>query len=478
MPPRLLLMELINDKRLHKAPFGDDFHWGVSTAAFQMEGAHDADGKGLSIWDVFTEKKSRIKGGHHARTACDFYNCYKSDIQLIKELNIPNFRFSVSWPRVIPNGTGPVNRKGIDYYNRVIDFLLECNIKPWVTLYHWDLPHALDLKGGWANRDIVPWFEEYTALCAQNFGDRVTDWMVMNEPSVFTGAGYFLGIHAPGKRGIANFTKAIHHATLATAAGARILRSEAPKGRIGTTFSCTHIEPATQSRKDIAAAQRVDTLLNRTFIEPILGMGYPKDGLPVLKRMERQILPGDEERMAFDFDFIGLQCYTREIVKASLFTPYIGAALVNAEKRNVPTTEMGWEVYPQSIYHLLKKFSQYKNINEIIITENGAAFPDRMTNGEVKDLQRVDFLKDHLEQLLKAKQEGVNVNGYFIWTLADNFEWAEGYHPRFGLVHIDHNTQQRTIKESGLWYRDFLGSTTETTKHNYNENSLCHTGNR
>ncbi|MCD0465598.1 GH1 family beta-glucosidase [Flavobacterium sp. ENC] len=442
---------------LNKEQFGEDFLWGVSTAAFQIEGAHDADGKGASIWDVFTSKKGKIKNGDHALSACDFYNYYKNDIALIRELNIPNFRFSISWPRIMPTGIHPVNQSGIDYYNKIIDFLLECNIEPWVTLYHWDLPHALEEKGGWTNRESVSWFSDYTEVCAQHFGDRVKNWMVINEPSVFTGAGYFLGIHAPGRKGLTNYLKAIHHVTLATAAGGKILREKVPKANIGTTFSCTHIEPETEKPKDVEAAKRVDTLLNRTFIEPVLGLGYPKEDLAVLKKLNSYIIGGDLNNLSFDFDFIGLQCYTREIVKASLLTPYIGAELVSAEKRNVIATEMGWEVYPPALYHTIKRFNAYKGIKKIIITENGAAFPDEVKNGKVYDIRRTQYIRDHLEQLLKAKKDGYNVDGYFVWSLTDNFEWAEGYNARFGLIHIDFETQKRTIKQSGLWFRDFLG---------------------
>jgi len=449
-------MNKIETSFLHKDQFGDDFLWGVSTAAFQIEGAHDADGKGSSIWDVFTSQKGKIKNGHHAITACDFYNSYQTDIDLINELNIPNFRFSISWPRIMPTGIHPVNQAGIDYYNKIIDSLLASGIEPWITLYHWDLPHALETKGGWTNRESVTWFSEYVAVCAKHFGDRVKNWMVINEPSVFTGAGYFLGIHAPGRKGITNYLKAMHHVTLATAAGAKILRNQIPEANIGTTFSCTHIEPATESSKDIEAAKRVDTLLNRTFIEPILGLGYPQADLPVLKKLNNYILEDDLNNLAFDFDFIGLQCYTREIVKSAMLVPYIGAELVSAEKRNVISTEMGWEVYPPALYHVLKKFNQYNGIRKIIITENGAAFPDTLSNGKVYDIKRTHYIQDHLEQILKAKKDGLNVEGYFVWSLTDNFEWAEGYNARFGLIHVDFETQQRTIKNSGLWFKDFL----------------------
>ena len=449
-------MNKVENSFLHKNQFGDDFLWGVSTAAFQIEGAHDADGKGSSIWDVFTSQKGRVKNGHHALTACDFYNSYQNDIDLISQLNIPNFRFSISWPRIMPTGIHPVNQAGIDYYNKIIDSLLEQGIEPWVTLYHWDLPHALEVKGGWTNRESVAWFSDYVEVCAKHFGDRVKNWMVINEPSVFTGAGYFLGIHAPGKKGITNYLKAMHHVTLATAAGGKILREKVSDANIGTTFSCTHIEPFSQNQKDIEAANRVDTLLNRTFIEPILGMGYPQKDLAVLKKLNNYIKEDDLNNLVFDFDFIGLQCYTREVVKASLLTPYIGAELISAEKRNVIATDMGWEVYPPALYHILKRFNGYEGIRKIIITENGAAFPDTVTNGKIYDIKRTHFIQDHLEQILKAKEEGLNVDGYFVWSLTDNFEWAEGYNARFGLIHVDFETQKRTIKQSGLWFGEFL----------------------
>ncbi|RED23712.1 beta-glucosidase [Flavobacterium cutihirudinis] len=449
-------MNKVENSFLNKSQFGEDFLWGVSTAAFQIEGAHDADGKGSSIWDVFTAQKGKIKNGHHAVTACDFYNSYQNDIDLIKELNIPNFRFSISWPRIMPTGTHPVNQAGIDYYNKIIDSLLAQGIEPWVTLYHWDLPHALEEKGGWTNRESVAWFSDYVEICAKHFGDRVKNWMVINEPSVFTGAGYFLGIHAPGKKGITNYIKAMHHVTLATVSGAKKLRNSISDANIGTTFSCTHIEPFSQNQKDIEAAKRVDTLLNRTFIEPLLGLGYPQEDLPVLKKLNNYILEDDRNNLAFDFDFIGLQCYTREIVKSSLLIPYIGAELISAEKRNVIATDMGWEVYPPALYHILKRFNSYEGIRKIIITENGAAFPDTITNGKVYDIKRTHFIQDHLEQILKAKEDGLNVDGYFVWSLTDNFEWAEGYNARFGLIHVDFETQKRTIKQSGLWFGEFL----------------------
>lgn len=443
------------DTTLDRKLFGDNFKWGVSVAALQIEGACDADGKGESIWDVFSSRKNRILNNDHPREACDFYNQYKQDIDIIAQLNIPCFRFSISWTRILPYGTGEINQAGIDFYNRVIDYCISKGVEPWLTIYHWDLPQALEAKGGWTNREIVGWFINFTNICAQNFGDRVKHWMVMNEPGVFTGAGYFLGIHAPGRTGLRNFLPAIHHAVLCMSEGGRLLRKLLPDAEIGTTFSCSYIEPHTNKPKDLAAAKRVDALLNRLFIEPVLGLGYPTD-VKAIKGISKYYQPGDEEAMKFDFDFIGVQNYTREIVKRSFFTPYVGASLVKAEKRNVQLTEMKWEVYPPSIYHMLKKFDSYPGIRKIYVTENGSAFPDTVTNGNVHDPQRVAYLQDYLRQVLKAKDEGAKIDGYFIWTLTDNFEWAEGYHPRFGLIYIDFETQQRIVKSSGKWYGEFL----------------------
>ena len=449
----------IENQPVNRQLFGDDFEWGVSTAAPQIEGALDVDGRGVSIWDVFTRVKGKVLNGDLPDATCDFYNRYQEDIDLIKQLNIPNFRFSIAWPRVIPNGSGEVNLAGIDFYNRVIDYCIEQGVEPWVTLYHWDLPNALELRGGWTNREIVTWFSDYVKVCANAFGDRVKHWMVMNEPAVFTGTGYFLGMHAPGRTGVKNFLPAVHHAVLCMAVGGRVLRETLPLAEIGTTFSCSHMEPYSDKPKHVAAANRADVFFNRIFIEAVSGMGYPK-GIKVLERIKQYMLPGDEELMKFDFDFIGIQNYTREIVKASLLIPYIGARLVKAEKRKVALTDMKWEVYPPAIYNVIKKFDAYPFIKKIIVTENGAAFPDKVTDGKVDDPQRIKYLQDHIAQVLKAKNEGCKVAGYFVWTLTDNFEWAEGYHPRFGIIHIDFKTQKRTVKGSGLWYGEFLDGNT------------------
>ena len=442
--------------QLNHTDFGDSFIWGVSSSAYQTEGAHQADNKGLSIWDEFSNKRKNIAFNHNGNSACHFYHHYDHDIKLMHDLGIRNFRFSIAWSRVLPHGTGEANRHGLDFYDRLIDTCLGYGITPWVTLYHWDLPLALEKRGGWTNRDIVAWFSDYVALCIRHFGDRVKNWMVLNEPLVYTGAGYFLGIHAPGKKGLSNFLAATHHSCLCQAEGARVIKSMLPESQVGTTFSCSYVTPYRFCEKDIKAAERIDVLLNRLFIEPTLGMGYPFKKIPLVNRIEKYMKAGDENRLAFDFDFIGVQNYTREVIKHSYFTPFIRAAVVKAEDRKVPMTAMNWEIYPEGIYHILKLYQEYPGIRKIIITENGAAFHDAITDGKINDDYRIRFYQSYLQQVLKAKQEGVKVAGYFSWSFTDNFEWAEGFRPRFGLVHIDFETQKRTLKESAHWFKNFL----------------------
>ena len=444
------------DSSIAASNFGSDFIWGVSAAAFQIEGASVKDGKGISIWDTFTSKKGAIYQNQNARISCDFYHRYKEDILLMKSMGLKHFRFSISWTRIQPHGVGSVNSEGIDFYNRVIDFCLKCGITPWLTLYHWDLPLALEKKGGWTNRSILEWFSEYTRVCAKSFGDRVKYWMVLNEPMVFTGAGYFMGVHAPGRKGIKNFLPAVHHAVMCQALGGKILREIIPDAEIGTTFSCSQVTPKTISQSDKKAAIRVDALLNRLFIEPTLGLGYPIEDLPIARRIKPYIRDGDMERCVFDFDFIGIQNYTREVVSHSYFIPYIQAKIIKASKRNVPITLMDWEVYPPSIFEMIKKYDAYPSVKKVIITENGAAFEDLLRNNEINDIKRKEYLEKYLRQVYKAKKQGANIQGYFVWTFTDNFEWAEGYYPRFGLVYVDFHTQKRILKRSGKWYSKFL----------------------
>ncbi|HET6227677.1 MAG TPA: GH1 family beta-glucosidase [Bacteroidia bacterium] len=446
---------------MNASDFGDDFCWGVSTSAYQIEGAYNEDGKGPSIWDVFSNTPRKIYQNHNGNKAADFYNFFRQDILLLKSLGIRHFRFSISWSRLLPNGTGAVNEKGIQFYHKVIDTCLENGIVPWVTLYHWDLPYALEKKGGWPNRAILDWFKEYVELCVKHFGSKVKHWMVLNEPIAFTGGGYFLGIHAPGRTGLPNFLPAIHHASLCQRIGFQIIKEKYPESEVGSTFSFSHMEPFITPNlkgnvRNQEACKRVDAILNRMAIEPTLGLFYPHTDLKVLKAIEKYVQKEDEANLKTPFDFVGLQVYTREVVKHSYFVPYLKAKLIHAYKRDAAITSMNWEVHPPCMYEVIKKVAAYTGVKKIIITENGAAFNDVPDQEGVRDTYRTDYLRKHIAEVKRAKDEGINVKGYFVWSFIDNFEWSEGYFPRFGIVYVDFNTQQRIVKDSGYWYSEFL----------------------
>ena len=450
----------IDQQILSYKDFGRNFHWGVAIAAAQNEGAANEDGKGLSIWDVYARRTGKIKGGAKPLVGCDFYHRYKDDLLLVKALGFTVFRFSISWARILPDGSGKINKDGISFYHRVIDECLKLGLTPYITLYHWDLPHELEKKGGWTNYYINKWFNRFVTICAEAYGEKVKDWIIINEPFGFTSLGYMLGKHAPGKMGLNNFMPAIHHAAVAQAEGGRIIRQLVPKAHIGTTFSCSQVLPFTDKKEDIAAANRVDILMNRLFIEPALGKGYPVDDS--FKFLEKLQLYNKTwkytDRLHFDFDFIGLQYYFPVVIKHNSLIPYVQASEVKAAGRKVPHTAMGWEINAESFYRTIKRIWKYGGVKEIIISENGAAFKDQIKNGIIDDAERINYFQQHLQAMLKAKKEGVNIKGYFAWTLMDNFEWSEGYNARFGLVHVDFKTQLRTIKNSGYWWRDFLAA--------------------
>jgi beta-glucosidase len=461
------LISLFDDPTAISSPgqLGQDFRWGVAASAFQSEGAFLEDGKGPSIWDTFTAVKRKVLDGSNARESADFYHRYREDIRLAKHMNFNSFRLSLSWPRIFPEGAGHVNQKGLDFYHNVIDECLDKNMEPWITLYHWDLPHTLEDRGGWTNREIVGWFTDYVDTCTRVFGDKVKNWIVMNEPMSFTGLGYFLGYHAPGRKGLRNFLPAAHHAALCQAEGGRIVRANVQDAYIGTALSCAHIKPINSKEINVKAASRMDALFNRFYIEPLLGMGYPTDTLGILNRIEKYFKPGDNENLKFDFDFIGLQYYYRLVSKFSLIPPAIFANEVPASERNVRTNSMGFEIYPKGLYKVLKKFNEYEGIRDIIITETGVCHDDRIEEGRISDQHRIEYFRELLAYTLKAQQKGIPVKGFFVWSLTDNFEWREGYKPRFGLVYIDYTNLRRTIKDSGLWFRDFLHSNTSCNLH-------------
>ncbi len=441
---------------LTRADFGDDFTWGVAHASYQVEGAWDVDGKGLSIWDTFTRRKGKIRDGSNGDVACDFYHRFEEDTALVRDLGFDAQRFSISWPRVLPEGRGRVNPKGLDFYARVVDACLEAGVEPWVTLYHWDLPEALQEQGGWANRSIVGWFEDYVAVVADALGDRVKHWMVFNEPCSFIQGGYLSGLHAPGIRSPRQMLAATHHVNLSQAAGAGVLRGRVPGAVVGTTHIITPMRTKEDTPRHRRAAATLDAFANRIFIEPNFGLGYPTEASSIIEGVARYQRPGDDQAIKVDWDFMGVQYYTRLLARP-VPIPRLGAIpWMTKDHRTYELTAMGWEVQPDGLYEALGKVHAYDPSMRLVITENGAAFPDHPRSDRVPDPRRTAFYQAHLAEVLRAKGDGMPIDGYFCWSLMDNFEWAEGYVPRFGLVYVDYATQRRLVKDSGRWFQQFL----------------------
>lgn len=443
---------------LRKKNFGKDFKWGVTLSAFQNEGAAFEDGKSPSIWDAFTSDIQNINDGNAPGETSGFYHNYQEDIRQTGKLGFGVFRFSLSWPRIIPDGKGKPNPKGIDFYNRVIDACLEEGLEPWITIYHWDLPQILEDEGGWTNRAILQWFSNYVEEVTSAFGDRVKHWIVMNEPMTFVGLGYFSGYHAPGRNGIGNFMKAAHHATLCMAEGGRIVRRNVKGAEVGVALSCSYVKPSNKLFFNRRAARRVEGLLNRFFIEPLLGLGYPTHIMPALNIIKSYFRPGDEERLAFDFDFIGLQYYFRVVARFSLFPPVLFATEVPPGRRSTKLNSMGLDVHPKGLSSLLEFYLKYEGVRKIIMTESGVCYPDFLRGDKVSDARRKKYHQKMLKYVKKAIKRGIPLAGYFVWTLVDNFEWREGFQPRFGLVYNDFKTQKRTVKASGKWFKKFLNT--------------------
>lgn len=443
-----------------RADFGADFRWGVATASYQIEGARNADGKGPSIWDTFTHRKRwpipTIRTGETGDVACDFYHRYRDDVRTTASLGFNAKRFSVSWPRILPAGTGATNTAGLDFYARIVDACLEDGLEPWITLYHWDLPQALQDRGGWANRDILGWFEEYVGVVASHLGDRVKRWMIFNEPLSFCAGGYLVGAHAPGVISRQKFLATVHHVNLCQAVGARVLRDRVAGAIVGTTHVCMPIQTAGDKPRHQRAQRSLDALMNRVYVEPNLGLGYPVRDCAFLKPIERYVKADDDAAVQVDFDFMGAQYYTRAKALA-LPVPGTGALpWLGRDYRHYDINAMGQTMQPDGLYESLERLHAYGRFPSIVVTENGTAVPDVVEGGRVHDLRRIDYLRRHLQEVLRAKQDGVPVDGYFCWTLLDNFEWAEGTEMRFGLVYTDFATQERIVKDSGYWFRDLL----------------------
>jgi len=438
--------------------FPKNFFWGTATAAYQIEGAWNEDGKGESIWDRFAHSPGKIRNGDTGDIACDSYHRWREDIALMRAMNLNSYRFSISWPRIQPAGSGPANSKGLDYYSRLVDALLEARIRPFVTLYHWDLPQALEDAGGWPNRDTASRFADYVELVARALGDRVSDWMLFNEPSAFVDLGHLEGTHAPGHKSLYDFLRASHTVNLAQGTAFRALKATRPSARVGTAFSMSACEPATNSNEDKLAAERAHAITNLWFLEPALNGRYP-EALAFFPETAMGVQSGDLDKMKASLDFIGINLYYRTIASAPSAMERLSHAqewlfpvkMVAGEQG--PKTDMGWEIWPQALYDVVTRISRDFNRPAIEITESGCAYNDGAdASGAIRDTRRIEYHRQYLQALARAMADGADVRGYHAWSLMDNLEWAEGFSQRFGLAYVDFKTQRRTIKESGRWY--------------------------
>ncbi len=447
--------------------FGRDFVFGAAAAAYQIEGAWNADGKGQSIWDAFAHTRGKIKTGENADTACDHYNRYRQDVAIMKELGLNAYRGSIAWTRILPDGAGTANQPGLDFYSRLTDALLEAGITPWYTLFHWDLPLALQKRlGGFRNRDIAEIFADYAEVVVRALGDRATHWITINEPFEYTFFGHVLGAMAPGLKNPLAYFPVMHNVLRAHGAAVARIRADSPGATVGITLSQTPVVPASESEKDREATEVADAFLNHIDLSPIIKGFYP----PILRERARtlfpRILPGDMASISQPVDFIGLNYYTRERANYAWYVPFIhawvsgkDAAPAEFEKDGVQYTAMGQEVYPEGLYGLAMMMKNQYGNPCVYITENGAAFEDQLEGNEVHDPKRTGYLRSYLEALSRAVAEGADVRGYFVWSLLDNFEWAQGTRPRFGIVYVDYPSQRRVIKDSGKWYAQLIRET-------------------
>ena len=443
-----------------------DFYFGTATSAYQIEGAWDEEGKGPSIWDTFAHTPGKIHAGETGDIACNTYHDYQTDIDIMAKLGLNAYRFSVAWTRVLPQGKGAINQKGLDYYNRLVDALLDKGITPFLTLFHWDMPQALQDKfGGFARRETAGYFADYAEFVVKSLGDRVKHWITLNEPWEHAALGYLLGEHAPGKRNPWTYLKVAHHQLLGHGLAVQRIKSQYPDAQVGITLSLMPIFPETSSEKDREAAIIGDQFMNSFFLDAVFKGKYPEPLWSRTKFFHPKVLPGDMETISHPFDFLGVNYYSRAFFHHAWYVPFLkiwSAANLSAEKEfvkdGVQYTSMGWEVYPRGMYDVLMLIKNEYDNPLIYITENGAAYTDIVENSHVHDPLRQKYLEQHTAEVAKAIRDGANVKGYFIWTLIDNFEWATGFSKRFGLVYVDYATQERIIKDSGYWVRELIKS--------------------
>jgi beta-glucosidase len=444
--------------------FPPGFLWGAATAAYQIEGAASADGRTPSIWDTFSHTPGKVLGGDSGDVACDHYHRYRDDVGLMAELGLRSYRFSVSWPRVQPGGSGAANQAGLDFYRRLVDELLSHGIEPWLTLYHWDLPQPLEDAGGWPARDTAARFADYAELVHGALGDRVRYWTTLNEPWCSAFLGYGSGVHAPGINDGAAAVRAAHHLMLGHGLAVQAMRAARPDHDFGVTLNLYAVSPQTDSAADRDAARRIDGLANRIFLDPILRGQYPSDVVEDLAAVTDQahVRDGDLDVIATPLNVLGINYYTRHVVAApapdAVDEPssWPGSEQVRFVDRGLPVTDMGWEVDAPGLVEVLQRVhGEYPEV-PIYITENGSAYVDEVVNEKVDDPDRLAYFDAHLRACHEAISTGVPVRGYFAWSLMDNFEWAWGYSKRFGMIHVDYGTQLRIPKSSARWYADVI----------------------
>jgi beta-glucosidase len=437
--------------------FPAGFVWGTATSAYQIEGAWNADGKGESIWDRFAADPANIADRSDGRVACDHYHRFRDDFDLIASLHLASYRFSLSWPRIVPDGAGPVNAAGLDFYDRLVDAMLERGIRPFATLFHWDLPSALQDSGGWTSRHTVDAFARYAELVARRLGDRVKDWMTHNEPWVVAFVGHLFGVHAPGLRDLATALATAHGILVSHGQAVAAIRAGCPGARVGIVHNLEWVEPASDRAEDVAAAARHDGAFNRWFLDPTFGRSYPEDLVAWYGADAPRVQPGDLEAMAAPLDFLGVNYYTRRVIGHDPAGRGPGRGFLAARQvfwPFVPRADFDeWEIAPEGLYRTLQRVQRAYRPAAMYVTENGTSWPDQPgPDGAVHDLVRLRYLARHTAAVRQAIDDGADVRGYFAWSLLDNFEWGFGYTKRFGLVHVNYATQRRTVKDSGHWY--------------------------
>jgi beta-glucosidase len=438
--------------------FPKSFLWGASTSAYQIEGSPLADGAGPSIWQRFAHSPGRTTNGDTGDVACDHYRRFRDDVKLMSDLGLQAYRFSISWSRIFPEGTGAVNARGLDFYEQLVDALLAANIKPNATLFHWDLPAALDDRGGWLNRDVADWFGEYAAAVYKRLGDRVPMWATLNEPWVVTDGGYLHGALAPGHRNLFEAPIATHNLMRAHGRGVQAFRAEARAGQIGLVVNLEPKDPASSSEADKKAVQRGDAYMNRQYLDPVFKGKYPAEMKDIFGDAWPDFPADDFKLIGQKIDFLGINYYTRGVVRDDPSALPVRIAYVRQPEHAY--TETGWEMHPPSLTRTLLWVTERYGRIPLYITENGAAFYDapHSTDGRVDDPLRVWYYREHLKAAREAIAQGADLRGYFAWSLLDNYEWSLGYSKRFGIVHVNYATQERTPKASALYYRDVIRS--------------------